>query len=190
MKWPCVVLTGIWLALAVPAHGEFYKYRDENGVMRFTDNLVEVPVDQRPGVGRYKEADDDLTPEDREKRAQARAAAEESRKAGAEKAREQAAEAAVAAEDAGTIETAEELNRRNNELFEAYQALDRERQELKKQGANIRTRAASNVYNQKVKALNKRFEAYKKRQAAFQTQVEAFNQKQQAQSAPAEEKEN
>lgn len=190
MKWPCVVLTGIWLALAVPAHGEFYKYRDENGVMRFTDNLVEVPVDQRPGVGRYKEADDDLTPEDLEKQAKARAAAIESRRAEAAEVLDQATEETPAAEETGTIKTAAELNQRNNELFEAYQALDRERQELKKQGANIRTRAASNVHNQKVRALNKRFEAYKKRQAAFQSQVDAFNRKQQALSVPEEEKEN
>jgi predicted transcriptional regulator len=34
---------------------EFYKYKDSNGVLRFTDNLAEVPEGQRPKADIYKE---------------------------------------------------------------------------------------------------------------------------------------
>jgi hypothetical protein len=34
---------------------EIYKYRDQNGVLRFTDNLAEVPIDQRKKVEQYHE---------------------------------------------------------------------------------------------------------------------------------------
>lgn len=47
-------LLAITLLIPVAAFGEFYRYKDENGTMRFTDNLLEVPVDQRPKI--YKES--------------------------------------------------------------------------------------------------------------------------------------
>ena len=34
---------------------EFYKYKDANGVLRFTDTLSEVPEEQREKVNKYKE---------------------------------------------------------------------------------------------------------------------------------------
>jgi len=34
---------------------DFYKYKDQNGVLRFTDNLSEVPENQRHQVDKYKE---------------------------------------------------------------------------------------------------------------------------------------
>jgi len=37
------------------ALADFYRYVDKNGVRRFTDNLSEVPEDQRPKVHRYSE---------------------------------------------------------------------------------------------------------------------------------------
>jgi hypothetical protein len=40
---------------------EIYKYRDQNGVLRFTDNLAEVPIDQRKKVEQYQEIKTPLT---------------------------------------------------------------------------------------------------------------------------------
>ena len=45
----------ILLALPVLASAEIYKYRDHNGVLRFTDNLAEVPSAQRETVEQYQE---------------------------------------------------------------------------------------------------------------------------------------
>lgn len=45
----------ILLALPVLASAEIYKYRDQNGVLRFTDNLAEVPPAQREAVEQYQE---------------------------------------------------------------------------------------------------------------------------------------
>ena len=43
------------LVLPMLASAEIYKYRDQNGVLRFTDNLTEVPIDQRENIQQYKE---------------------------------------------------------------------------------------------------------------------------------------
>ena len=40
---------------AVFVFAEFYKYKDANGVLRFTDTLSEVPEDQREKVDKYQE---------------------------------------------------------------------------------------------------------------------------------------
>jgi len=43
------------LFLSTICFAEFYKYKDSNGYLRFTDNLAEVPEDQRPKADKYKE---------------------------------------------------------------------------------------------------------------------------------------
>jgi hypothetical protein len=45
----------ILLVLPVLASAEIYKYRDQNGVLRFTDNLAEVPIAQRENIQQYQE---------------------------------------------------------------------------------------------------------------------------------------
>jgi hypothetical protein len=34
---------------------EFYKYRDENGIVRYTDNPLEIPEDQQKSAKEYRE---------------------------------------------------------------------------------------------------------------------------------------
>jgi len=50
-----VTLFLILFALPMLASAEIYKYRDSNGVLRFTDNLTEVPIAQRKNIEQYKE---------------------------------------------------------------------------------------------------------------------------------------
>lgn len=54
----------ICLSGANAAFAEFYKYKDENGKIRFTDDLSQVPEDQRQKLGIYDEpADFGIEPE-------------------------------------------------------------------------------------------------------------------------------
>lgn len=52
-RWWMVVV--VVAGLCGPASAEYYKYRDKNGLLRFTDNLQEVPADQRDRIQRYRE---------------------------------------------------------------------------------------------------------------------------------------
>ena len=45
----------VFLIFPVAVSAEIYKYRDQNGVLRFTDNLTEVPIDQRENIQQYQE---------------------------------------------------------------------------------------------------------------------------------------
>ena len=50
-----ITLFLVLLVLPMLASAEIYKYRDQNGVLRFTDNLTEVPIDQRENIEQYQE---------------------------------------------------------------------------------------------------------------------------------------
>ena len=52
------ILLGLLLMVFIvhPADADIYKYRDVQGVIRYTYDLAEVPEDQRPQVQTYEEA--------------------------------------------------------------------------------------------------------------------------------------
>lgn len=50
-----VTMLLVLLVLPMLVSAEIYKYRDQNGVLRFTDNLTEVPIAQRKNIEQYKE---------------------------------------------------------------------------------------------------------------------------------------
>ena len=53
MKLIWIILTGI--CLLSPANAEFYRYTDENGVVRFTDDPAKIP---ETGIRKYAEPSD------------------------------------------------------------------------------------------------------------------------------------
>ena len=50
-----IIYCGLILFVSSICFAEFYKYKDSDGILRFTDNLAEVPEAQRPKVDKYKE---------------------------------------------------------------------------------------------------------------------------------------
>ena len=167
MKQVSMLLSLCLLAFlfANPAMGEFFKYRDSNGVLRFTDNLAEVPVDQRPDAESYKEADDYLTPYQKEERA--------------EKAR-QAAEKAAKETKLGSLE-AQQTQRRNfnktrTELYEEYGELMRARKALQKEQAQATTPEKKAVYEKSVNDLNKRIIEYEGRRNQYEESIKTFEE--------------
>lgn len=56
MRWFLAVLLCSLILTSSYSHAEIYKYRDEKGVLRFTDNPLEVPKAQQQSVQTYREA--------------------------------------------------------------------------------------------------------------------------------------
>ena len=148
---------------------EMYKYRDAQGNVCFTDNLAQIPVDQRPIAHVLKTvgADDD-------------AAAQ----------KEGDAEALIADDQADTstptemvvdAETVTALNDRKKELDGEFSGLMSEKYALLKEkerlsglaGRDVKARQA---YESKVTDLNNRIADYKMRRDAFQKECEQVKQ--------------
>lgn len=151
-----------------PSLGEFYKYKDENGVTRFTDNLAEVPPAQRPEVDAYSEPSDFITPaqpqpqkSDRRDRGEAfkNRLTEEVEKEKADSPEQRAAQ---------LRDEKKRLEIEYNEIMEQQKVLSAERETLK-------TPASYRVYNKKQKRLRERAEDYEERRKLFEEEVKAFN---------------
>jgi hypothetical protein len=126
---------------------EFYKYRDANGVLRFTDNLLEVPEDQREQVQEYKEI---VTPEEKEEPVKK-----------------------VPIEDLNARAT--DLNAERDVLAKEYAELAKDRAELEKQTRDPQNQEEYAAYLKMVEDYNARIRAYEAKRKLFQEKVDAFN---------------
>jgi len=63
MQSKSVIIALTLILVPLVSSAEFYKYRDGSGVLHYTDDLSEIPADQRPKMDTYKEIDDFFLPE-------------------------------------------------------------------------------------------------------------------------------
>ena len=52
IKWSLVLIT---MLFAVTASAEYYRYRDQNGNIVYTDDITRVPRDQQAALQKYRE---------------------------------------------------------------------------------------------------------------------------------------
>lgn len=134
------------------AGAEFYKYRDANGVLRFTDDISEVPVDQRAKLKEYQSV---VTPEP------------------AKAADDQAAEQSP---DRNKLEaTVKGLEAERAALEKEYQAIVQEDRRVKAAVGDPANPVDPEVYNEQLKALQQKINAYDARRQAFQEKAAAFD---------------
>ena len=137
-------LTGAILIAAMvfagPAFAQFYKYLDKQGVVRFTDDINQVPQDQRAAARSYSES-----------QASGTSAAEESSTVKEEKPaapEPPAASAAAVGKGEDPIEaTRARLEAQKKEVEAEYQALVKEKDRLAKEKGTKKTREEINTYN-------------------------------------------
>ena len=150
------------LGLSFPAAAEFYKYRDKNGAIRFTDNLALVPPDQRPKLKVYEGAAQPAAPS-----AVATPNRGEPEPAAVEASEEQAAaEGEIAA-----------LRQRQEALMAEYDGLQKEREALAPPVGRRVSEDEQKAYNRKVEALNAKLKSYQERRDAYEREVTAHNEK-------------
>lgn len=149
------------ITLCSPVSAEFYKYTDQNGNIRFTDDLSRVPENQRPDVQRYEESESTPPP-----------VAPTPKKDAVQPAAEKTSES-----DTG-------LNSKNKQIKEKKDNLDREYQALMKEKAGLESKAKTSKtmdetveFNQKISNLNKEIVQYDQKRKALNAEIEAFNAK-------------
>ena len=145
------------------ATADIYKYRDAEGIIRYTYDLAEVPEGQRPKVQTLEETpaetqpspvvpDEGVAPEENPK------------KDGEE-------------EPVVDEKKIEELNEKKKELDAEFAALMEEKYKLLKEKERLDALPGSDTegaakYDKQVKALNRKIADYQKRQEAFQKEAD------------------
>ena len=145
------------------ATADIYKYRDAEGIIRYTYDLAEVPEDQRPKVQTYEET---FTESQTSTVPEEGAAPEETPKIDGE-------EGAPVVDE----KKIEELNERKKELDAEFAALMEEKYKLMKEKERLNALPGSDTqgaakYDKQVKDLNRKIADYEKRHNAFQKETE------------------
>lgn len=148
------------LTLSVPPvfAEDFYRYRDENGILHFTDNLNDIPEDQREKLTRYKKKQTVV-------RTQLPAVSTE------ETTPDPKGFKALNQDDQLRM-----LNDEKRELESLYGALMEKMQSLEKEKSKVKTAETSAQYEQKVSDLNKEITAYEERRASFDRKLKHYKQ--------------
>ncbi|MEW5909221.1 MAG: DUF4124 domain-containing protein [Thermodesulfobacteriota bacterium] len=157
MKAVCHAMYLTFLIAVLPAYGQFYKYVDEQGIVRFTDDLDKIPESQRPVSKIYEES-----------------------KSRAETPAELKPETKETGDD--EKESLIELRKKSRELEIKRKQLDSEYKGLMEKKAalqqmNKKTRVELIKYNQEASKLNEQIQAYEEKREAFDKEVDAFNKK-------------
>jgi chromosome segregation ATPase len=156
------------LVFAGPACAEFYKYLDKQGVVRFTDDINQVPQDQRVAARSYSESQAGGTTA-----AEASPAVKEEKQADPSP---PAASAAAVGEGEESIDGARaRLDALKKDTEAEYQLLVKEKDRLAKEKGAQKTREEINAYNKEVEAFNKRAESYEKKHDDLRKRVEGYN---------------
>lgn len=135
-----------------PVCAEYYKYRDANGILRFTDNLLEVPEDQRENIQAYQEA---VTPEPE---VEVEISAEEQEKL---------------LNDRNSL--VEQLNQEREVLEKTYTELEAERNTLLAASPSPDDQEAYEAHRKRIEDFNLKIKRYEEQRKEFQAKVDRFN---------------
>jgi len=160
-----LIMLYLWLPTSVWA--EFYKYKDQNGTLHFTDNIAEVPKDQRPQVERYTEQKDQVAPE--KKRRKVRREDSGQQKAQVDKIKK------IEIRQEKTKIAAENLSRIKAAMDKEYANLMKEKKTLVRVGNTMTDPSNIEVFNEDVINLNERIAEFEKRRLEFKKKADAFN---------------
>lgn len=158
------------LTAAVPTGAEIFKYVDANGQTRWTDDLNQVPAEQRASVQRFESVENrpgnGLDPDPGATDPPPGATHD--------------ASAASAGIDPGTATDQEmraALKNQKADLEAQYQALMEEREQIEQMTSAALSDAARNELNQRIATFNSQAEAYETDLNDFNQKVGDYNQK-------------
>jgi hypothetical protein len=166
---------------------EYYQYRDQNGVLRFTDNLADVPEDQRQQIERYTESEEFIMTEEesleylqetsvQEETGEDMESADQSEETGEDMDDAYQSDETETARD-DSLAQLKKLNQMKAALDEEFAELMEEKQTLlqyKESKKNISVKEAK-AYQKKVTLLNQRITDFEERRQAYKKEADAFN---------------
>ncbi len=171
MKWLISAVLLASLVFAAPASAQFYKYLDKQGNIRFTDDINQVPENQRNKARSYVVSEPDAPA------AHAPEGGAEKLTAGPDASDAASADAAVASSvEEEPVDTAKtRLEEMKKQVDGDYQALAKEKEALGKEKDLPKGREQVVEYNKRVEAFNKKAGEFEARSNELRKQVEVYN---------------
>ena len=157
MRMAYFLLIVFWVIFPISTYAEIYRYTDQNGVFRFTDNIGTVPENQRKDALNYSGKDKTSKPEK-----QVQDDLEHGTKINKFK------EDRPVADQLTKVKA--ELDKEHVKLMKQLEAFSREREILS-------THTTSKDYKEEVKCFKERLADYEKRRRLFQKKLDAYNAK-------------
>jgi hypothetical protein len=157
------------------ASAEIYKYYDEQGTVRFTDDYNKVPIDQRKDVKGYEEVISDET----------YTVNPESADQGSEETEDEALEADSQNPTNKSAKSAKydfeakikEFDQRKEELSQEYESLMQQNLALDQEKKTAKTAADINRYNERLADMNKRLKEHDSKRMQLFSELEDYNTK-------------
>ena len=152
IRWSiCLVI----IFFCTPVLGEFYRYVDESGNVKYTDDLGLVPEEQRPTAKTYIESrgipeeKTDVSDAEKEKTVQDSTAELDQRKI--------------------------QLDKEKLELEKEYEAMMKEQDALSEASKKAKTRVLVQKFNKSVLAFNEKTVEYEKKRRALDERIVKYN---------------
>ncbi|MCU0599760.1 MAG: DUF4124 domain-containing protein [Desulfobacterales bacterium] len=178
-----IILICGFMLLATAAVAEYYQYTDQSGNLRYTDDISQVPEDQKPAMKTFKSEKKvsnepaDEAPLDENDLQPSEPSEPERMDAGGKTDQPDAEEQIAVDFEEGTLaETAAELDRIQAELNNTRAELEAERAEIKAQAPKKNAKSQERIeYSAKIQDLNNRITQYEEDLKTFEKRVNAFN---------------
>ena len=170
LTWTIVI---VFLVFAGPVTAQFYRYIDQKGNLRFTDDYNKVPVEQRANIREYHETGKGSSSPSRE-------TLMETEKAQTPDAQSSVSSSIglVATAADGTISLKEfrtQIEKMKEQLDAEYMTLAKEKDTLAQKRDLKKTREELAAYNKSVDAFNQRAENYETMSGKLSKLVDEYN---------------
>lgn len=152
------------LLFSMSASAEYYRYLDKNGNVHYTDDLTNVPENQRTDINEYTGIQDNEYDQEKDEQK-----AEQSQPI-IEKEEEK-----NKPDINDFSEIKKRLDQEKERLDEEYRALMEEKEEITAEKNKNRSKSQAKKYNKVILEFNDRIEDYERRKRLFNEEVEKYN---------------
>ena len=163
---------GRWLILlsivlfSMSASAEYYRYIDKDGNVHYTDDLTNVPENQRTDINEYTGFQDSSNDQEKDEQK------EETPQPLLEK------EQVKNKPDTDKFsEIKKQLDQEKEKLDEEYRTLMEEKKQLIEDEKKLKSGKAAKKYNKVVLKFNEKIEDYERRKNLFNKEVEEYNER-------------
>lgn len=160
MKKTIWVILLLILCFCSPVSADFYKYKDRDGTVRYTDDLSNVPEDQRPDVTSYDEAEPTPEPDAKD--------TPDPKKHNRQLKKGPKSHISIDAQG-------KQIKRRKDELDKQYNELLKEKNQIEMERKNAKTIRQTKEINRKITVLNENIYQWEQKRKAINAELDEYN---------------